>query len=132
MSELIDLDKAQPINTLVTDMPGFLKWDMTVGELFDLMIDNSSSYLQSLDMEWLMLVYRIHHAEVIHWCDLPFGDLVDADYNQQAVNFVMASTLNWVKKFCEAYANSGGHDKLREIVGNCEVIYLDRPKIRLH
>lgn len=132
MAELTDLDKDKQINTLVNDMPGFLKWDMTVGELFDLMMEDASAYITSLDMEWLMLVYRIHHKEVIHWCDMPYGDLVDEDFSQQAVNFVMASTLNWVKKFCEAYANSGGHDKLKETVGKCEVLYLDRYKVRLH
>lgn len=132
MDDLLGLDKEQRVNTLVETMPGFLKWDMNVGEVFNLSLGESNAYFESLDMEWLMLVYRIHHAEVLFWCELPFAELIDPDYSQQAVNFVMAATLQWAQKFCMAYADSGGHDKLRETIGNCEVIYLDRPKIRLH
>ncbi|MDA7514343.1 hypothetical protein N8508_00980 [bacterium] len=130
--ELSELDQETQINILTEDMPGFLKWDMTVSQLFDLMMGDAHGYIQELDMDWLMLVYRIHHKEVIHWCDLPYGDLVDPDYCQQSVNFVMAATFNWVKKFCEAYAESGSHDKLAETVGTCKVFYLDRYKVRLH
>jgi len=37
-----------------------------------------------------------------------------------------------VKKFCEAYADSGDSGTLSDKVGKCQVFYLDRYKVRLH
>lgn len=132
MAELADLDYDRRVATLVEDLPGFISFDICVGQVFDLMMGDPKAYVDAIDMDWLMLVYRIHHKEVIQWCDLPYADLIDEDYSQQAVNFVMASTINWVKKFCEAYADSGDKATLTEKVGNCEVFYLDRYKVRVH
>lgn len=132
MADLSDLDYEQKLATIVEDLPGFIAFDITVGQVFDLMMGDANAYIGDLDMDWLMLVYRIHHKEVIYWCDLPYADLIDEDYTQQAVNFVMASTLNWTKKFCEAYADSAGGSTLSEKVTSCKVFYLDRYKVRVH
>lgn len=132
MADLADLDYEQKLATIVDDLPGFIAFDICVGQVFDLMMGDPTAYMETIDMDWLMLVYRIHHKEVIAWCDLPYADLIDEDYTQQAVNFVMASTVNWVQKFCLAYADSGDKSTLCEKVGDCKVFYLDRYKVRLH
>ena len=132
MADLANLNSDHKICKLVEDLPGFMHFDVTVGHIFDMMMGDANSYIETLDMDWLTLVYRIHHREVIHWCELPYAELIDEDYAQQAVNFVMAATLAWCTKFCEVYAESGDNAVLSEKVGNCKVFYLDRYKVRLH
>ena len=51
---------------------------------------------------------------------------------QQAVNFVMASTLNWCHKFCEAYANASDDSKIEQKVGDCKVFDFESYRVRLH
>lgn len=132
MSDLADYDTSFPINKLVTDLPGFVHWDITVGDVFELMMGDAAGYINGLNMDWVTLVYRIHHGEVLDWCDIEHAQLIDRDYGQQAVNFVMASTLNWCRKFCEAYANAPEGDKIEERVGNCKVFDLNAYRTQLH
>ena len=129
MSDLVYVSKDKLICSLVEEMPAFLAFNLNVGQVLEIVMGDLAGYVDQIDMNWLTLVYRLHHAEVLDWTDLDFGALVDRDYEQQAVNFVMAATLNWSQKFCEAYANSG---KLSEMVGNCEVLQFDRHKVRVH
>lgn len=132
MNDLSDFDTAYPINNLVKDIPGFVCYDITVGHVFDLMMGDAEEYIRRLDVDWVTMVYRLHHQEVIDWCELNYADLVDRDYQQQAVNFVMASTVGWCKRFCEVYSATDNVDDLSEKVDNCKVFHLDTYRVRLH
>lgn len=132
MSDLSQFDHSFPLSKLVTDLPGFIHYEITVGNLFDLMMGDAKGYVESLNLDWVTLVYRIHHGEVIDWCNLEHADLIDRDYSQQAVNFVLASTLHWCEKFCEAYASQPQKDKIEDKVGSCKVFDLNAYRVQLH
>jgi hypothetical protein len=132
MSDLAKLDPDFPINQLVDDLPGFIHWDITVSDVFELMMGDASGYIQGLNLDWVTLVYRIHHGEIIDWLECKPADLIDRDYSQQAVNFVLHSTLVWCKKFCEAYAKSDDSDKIEDKINGCKVFDLDSYRVRLH
>lgn len=132
MRDLADLDHETRINTLAHDIPGFVSYSITVGDVFNLVMGDAQEYIATIDMDWLTLVYRIHHREVIQWCNLEYAELIDEDYGQQAVNFVMASTLNWCHKFCEAYANASDDSKIEQKVGDCKVFDFESYRVRLH
>lgn len=129
MSDLAYLPKDRLVCSLVEELPPFIVYNLNVGQLLDIVMGDLAGYIDTLDTNWVTLVYRLHHGEILDWCNLSYSELIDRDYEQQAVNFVMASTLHWTQTFCEAYANSG---KLSTMVGNCEVIKFDRHKIRVH
>ena len=132
MNDLSNFDPEHPIHKLVNDIPAFIAHDITVGHVFDLMIGDADAYIQRLDLDWVCMVYRLHHHEVIDWCDLPHAELIDRDYKQQAVNFVIGATLSWCKKFCEVYTQTEDSETLSEKVGNCKVFYFDKYSLRRH
>lgn len=129
MSDLAYVPKEKMVATLVEQLPSFVYYNVNVGQVLDLVMGDVNSYISVLDTNWVTLVYRLHHAEILEWCDMEYADLIDPDYEQQAVNFIMASTCNWARKFCEAYADSG---KLSEMVDDCKVVQLDRYKAQFH
>jgi hypothetical protein len=129
MSDLAYVPKDRMIATLVEELPSFVYYNVNVGQVLDLVMGDIRAYTDVLDTNWVTLVYRLHHAEILEWCDMEYADLIDPDYEQQAVNFIMAATCNWARKFCEAYADSG---KLSEMVDECKVIQFDRYKTQFH
>jgi len=129
MSDLAYLPKDRMVATLVEELPAFVFYNVNVGQVLDLVMGDVRAYTEVLDTNWLTLVYRLHHAEILDWCDMDYADLIDRDFEQQAVNFVMAASCNWARKFCEAYAD---HGKVSEMLDDCKVTYLDRYKAQFH
>lgn len=129
MSDLAYVPKDRMVATLVEELPAFVYYNVNVGQVLDLVMGDMRAYTDMLDTNWVTLVYRLHHAEILEWCDMDYAELITPEYEQQAVNFLLAATCNWARKFCEAYADSV---KLSEMVDDCKVIQLDRYKAQFH
>lgn len=129
MSDLAYVPKDRMVATLVEELPAFVYYNVNVGQVLDLVMGDMRAYTDMLDTNWVTLVYRLHHAEILEWCDMDYAELINPEYEQQAVNFLLAATCNWARKFCEAYADSV---KLSEMVDDCKVIQLDRYKAQFH